>query len=368
MGHVSRIISLGKKLGKNGHELFFFSGGKAHQLLKREFKNVYRCTPVSWYENARGIITSASLLNIILPLPFFNIKQDRFAMKKPIAMETLNRYYDIRKHVPTIRPDLVVSDGDMHVLRLANRWNFPSVYITNVVRPSYGFSPVLYPGERFTERYVKYCSKIIIPDNPPPYTICEYNLGNLEEIGIKERVRFVGGFLDSDSSEESEEQIFVSISGPYGTRAKLAQMLIPVFRSLKIKSIISLGIPGTKTSLKVGNCEIYTWLSSKERNEFMRKSKFVVFSGGHMTCLETVKYGKPSICIPTQPEQMGNAAKLQDLGCSILAKNREQLRKAIQKMQQKEQFFKDNIAAIREFSHSFNGLDQTVGIIEGMLR
>ena len=61
----------------------------------------------------------------------------------------------------------------------------------------------------------------------------------------------------------------------------------------------------------------------------MRNAKFVIFSGGHATCFETIKYSKPSICIPTQPEQLGNAAKLQDLNCSITVKNKSQLQKAV---------------------------------------
>ena len=36
LGHVSRIIPLGKRLEDNGHELHFFSGGKAYELLTVE--------------------------------------------------------------------------------------------------------------------------------------------------------------------------------------------------------------------------------------------------------------------------------------------------------------------------------------------
>ena len=73
LGHVSRIIPLGKRLEKNGHEMFFFSGGKAYEMLQKEFNHVYKCTPISWYENAHGIITSASLINLLFPLPLFNM-------------------------------------------------------------------------------------------------------------------------------------------------------------------------------------------------------------------------------------------------------------------------------------------------------
>ncbi|MBS7659133.1 hypothetical protein KEJ28_00310, partial [Candidatus Bathyarchaeota archaeon] len=79
---------------------------------------------------------------------------------------------------------------------MAERWGYPSVYITNLIRPSYDFPKLLLPGERLTERYVRNCSKIIIPDNPMPYTICEYNLGNLNHVGVRDKVEYVGSFMD----------------------------------------------------------------------------------------------------------------------------------------------------------------------------
>src|SRR3990172_9038786 len=133
LGHASRTLALGKRLEKNGHELFFFSGARAYQLLRKEFKNVYPCTPVAWYENAHGIVTSASLINILFPLPYFNPEKRKFEIKNSSAMETIYRYYDLRQYIRKIKPDLIVSDGDMHALRLASRWKTPSVYIANMI-------------------------------------------------------------------------------------------------------------------------------------------------------------------------------------------------------------------------------------------
>jgi UDP-N-acetylglucosamine--N-acetylmuramyl-(pentapeptide) pyrophosphoryl-undecaprenol N-acetylglucosamine transferase len=368
LGHVSRIISLGKKLREKGHELFFFSGGKAYRLLRKEFRNVYQCTPVAWYENASGIVASASLINILFPLPVFNYEKNRFEIKSSNAMETVHRYYDLRRHIRKIKPDLIVADGDLHALRMASRWKFPAVYIANVIRPSYGFSAFLNPGERFIERYVKTCQKIIIPDNPPPYTVCEYNLGDLDSIGVSENTEFVGSFLDTTYTQGLEEHVFAPISGPYGTRAKLTQMILPVLEELETKSIISLGTPGKKINAKKGNCEIHSWLSSQKRQESMKNAKLIVFSGGHRTCFETVKYAKPSICIPTQPEQMGNAAKLQKLNCSISVKNMQELRAAVQKIEEENQLFRRNIRALNEFSNKFKGLHRAVEIIESAVK
>jgi UDP-N-acetylglucosamine--N-acetylmuramyl-(pentapeptide) pyrophosphoryl-undecaprenol N-acetylglucosamine transferase len=367
LGHVSRVIPLGKRLEKRGHELFFFSGGKAYQLLQKEFRNVYECTPISWYENGHGIVTSASILNILLPLPFFNVESSKLEIKNSNAMETIHRYYDLREKIKTISPDILIADGDINALRLAHRWKIPSVYIANMIRPSYGFSAFLSPGERLVERYVKQCSKIIIPDNPPPYTISDYNIGNLDQMGLNGKVEFVGSFLDVTHLKGSEEHIFAPISGPIGTRAKIMKIIFPVLEKLNTKTIISLGIPGKKVSAKIGNCELHTWLSTKERREAMKNAKFIIFSGGHITCFETVKYAKPSICIPTQPEQLANAAKLQDLKCSIKVKNKTELEAAVKKITLEQESFNKNMLALNEFSNKFKGLDRAVTIVETLI-
>jgi uncharacterized protein (TIGR00661 family) len=295
------------------------------------------------------------------------MEQNRFELKKSNAMETIHRYYDLRENLHDIAPDILIADGDINALRLAQRWKIPSVYIANMIRPSYGFSAFLSPGERIVERYVKQSTKIIIPDNPPPFTVSEYSIGNLDQVGLKGNFEYVGAFVDTTPVKGSQEHVFAPISGPVGTRAKLIKTLIPVLQKLKTKCIISLGTPGKRVSTKIGNCELHTWLSPQERQEAMRNAKFVIFSGGHATCFETIKYAKPSICIPTQPEQLGNAAKLKNLKCSITAKNRKQLEKAVQKMENEKETFDKNVQALNAFSNKFKGLDRAVAIVETLL-
>jgi UDP-N-acetylglucosamine--N-acetylmuramyl-(pentapeptide) pyrophosphoryl-undecaprenol N-acetylglucosamine transferase len=364
LGHASRTIALGKRLETRGHEIFFFSGARAYQLLQREFKNVYPANPVSWYENAHGIITTASLINILFPLPVFNSEKEKFEIKNSSAMETAHRYYDLRRRIHEIKPDLIVSDGDIHALRLAQRWHFPSVYITNLIRPSYGFSRFLNPGERFTERYVKQCTKIIVPDNPPPFTISEYNIGDLDNIGIKNKVEFVGSFIDTTLVKGAELHVFAPISGPIGTRAKLTQMLIPAFEELKLKSVVSLGIVGERKRWQTANCTVHSWLSTEERQEYMRNAKLVVISGGHITCFETVKFAKPTVCVPTQPEQLANGMKLQNMHCSIVARDKAQLKVALRTVEEKLSSFRSSAEKLNEVSNRYSGLDRAAEVIE----
>ncbi len=355
---------MGKRLEQRGHEVFFFSGGRAYELLKKEFKQVYPVTPVAWYENNSGVITSASLANIFFPLPVFNSERQKLEMKSSSAIETINRYYDLRKRIYEVKPDAVVADGDIHALRLAQRWKIPNIYVTNVVRPSYGFSTFLSPGERLTETYVRSCTRIIIPDNKPPYAVCEYNIGDLEAVGVEAKTEFVGSFFDTKPTVAAAKHIYAPVSGPYGTRAKLFNMLLPAFEELGARSIVSLGMPGERKTGRRGKCIIYNWLSKEERAEAMRNASMIVFSGGHITCFETIKYAKPSICLPTQPEQLANAAKLRDLHCSLIAKKKPQVVDAVRAIEAEYKAYQKAAQKLNEVSNRYNGLSRAIEIIE----
>lgn len=357
---------LGKKLEKRGHELHFFSGGLAYTLLKREFENVYCSTPVAWYESAHGVMVMASALNILFPLPWFDCEHKKIKTKKSNCEEIIHRYYDLRRYIRIINPDVIISDGDVLALRLAIRWKRPSIFITNVIRPSLYFPVFLTLGERLTERYIKKATQIVVPD-VPKYTICEYNLGDIDSIGIEDKVELVGSFFN-ESTEESvcaqEEFIFARISGPLGTRVKLAREVVPVLSKLDEESLVSLGEPKREFTQEVGNCKVCSWLEELQLKESMKNARIVIFSGSHGTCFEVIKYRKPSICIPTQPEQKANARKLAELKCSVLVENEKQLTSAIEKVESESKSFKRNLSKLSEYCSRFNGLDAAVSIIE----
>ena len=99
----------------------------------------------------------------------------------------------------------------------------------------------------------------------------------------------------------------------------------------------------------------------------MKNARIVVFSGGHGTCFEVLKYRKPSICMPTQPEQKANARKLTELKCSMFVENGKQLVSAIEKIGREREAFIRNVSKFSEYCGRFNGLDATVSIVENII-
>ena len=72
--------------------------------------------------------------------------------------------------------------------------------------------------------------------------------------------------------------------------------------------------------------------------------------------------------MPTQPEQMGNAKKLDELNCSIYVENKRQLKLAIEKIEGNIDFFKNNVERLSEYSSRFSGLDGSVTVVENTLQ
>ncbi len=128
---------------------------------------------------------------------------------------------------------------------------------------------------------------------------------------------------------------------------------------------MSLGEPTHGRTVKTyGNCEVHSWLNQRERDTYMRNAKLVIFSGGLGTCFEVIKHGKPCVCVPTQPEQMGNARKLQEMGCGLSVKTERQLMSAVLEIEGDFESYKRSVLELQEYSSRFNGVEKAVEVIE----
>jgi UDP:flavonoid glycosyltransferase YjiC (YdhE family) len=170
---------------------------------------------------------------------------------------------------------------------------------------------------------------VLIPDFPPPYTICEGNL-NIPK-SFRKNVRLIGPILPTHPNDLSiKEQlrtklklpsdkplIFVPISGPTLEKAFVTSVLRKILLEFPedYEIVVSYGHPSTDSKpARHGNVTIYNWLPN--RFEYLKACDLVIGRAGHGTITQCMCYGKPAILIPTpnHTEQLTNARQARNLG------------------------------------------------------
>ncbi len=373
-GHAYRTSRVAEKLLERGHTITFFT---SHPMIKEKFGDsckIHECQSIGWYEDRSGINIILSILNMFLSLPAYDFSDSRYpkmCLREGIATQAMSRYYDIRKYANDVKPDNVVSDGDLAMLRWAQRRDIEPIFITNQTRPHYNLREqlLLQPAQWLIEKNYIENSKIVIPDFEMPNTICEFNFRGI--IGIRDDLDFVGPYMQTSKAPNGTPRdggfIYFSIHGPYGTRARLENKFLPMLEKFAGEAgyelIVSLGDKNRRSEER-GSIRLYGWLSNEERVRCMREAHIIIHSASHMTTMETIVNGKPSICIPTQPEQRGQAKKLEKLGCSIAVDKPKKLAESIIKMEDSYDFYKTHIEELMDLTKNANGVKRTVEIIE----
>jgi len=371
-GHAFRASKVAERLIERGHTVTFFT---SHPTIKERFDDrcdICECAPLWWYEDRNGINDILSILNVFVPLPAYDYEKNLMCpemyLKKSVFSQVMARYYDIRNYANEKKPDKVLTEGDPIMARWALRRDIETIGIANHTRPYYTFwqKLILHPLQWFIERNYIRKTKIIVPDFKMPYTICEYNLRGV--IGERDDLEFVGPYVQGDGTPHDEDLIYFSINGPYGTRTKLEKKFLPVLENFVEKTgyelIVSLGNPRRKEE-HYGSIKKYGWLSNDERKRCMRDAHIIIHSGSHNTTMETVVNGKVSMCIPTQPEQRGQAKKIEWLGCGKAVEKPRKLIAALREIEDDYDFYKTNAEELMHLASGMNGVERTVKIIEG---
>ncbi|MEM3654240.1 MAG: glycosyltransferase, partial [Candidatus Bathyarchaeia archaeon] len=156
---------------------------------------------------------------------------------------------------------------------------------------------------------------ILIPDFPPPFTICINNLA-IPKRYLK-KVKFIGPMITAKPNQIDERTrlkekfgfnpykkvIYAQVSGPKIDRNFFSKKLIKLLSNLsnKYEIILSKGeFDGTNYPKKVDGITVYDWIDS-----------FTQYG----TIMKALSYGKPLILIPEpdQTEQYANARRASQL-------------------------------------------------------
>jgi UDP-N-acetylglucosamine--N-acetylmuramyl-(pentapeptide) pyrophosphoryl-undecaprenol N-acetylglucosamine transferase len=221
---------------------------------------------------------------------------------------------------------LVVADGRMAAVVAASSLDIPCLVLTNQ-SAFYPFfeqdSPLVKLLGGTFDWLMKFwlCSaeEILIPDFPPPYTICLKNL--TQNPTVKKRTRFVGPLVSFEPSE-------IALPSTVGERPKIVATLgghtyrKPLFEAI-IKAAEAFPecdfevITTFQTATLPRNVAIHQQLPNCI--DLFASASFVITQAGHSTAMELLSLGKPFIVVPDmkQAEQENNAQRLGELGVAL---------------------------------------------------
>ena len=317
LGHAIRTSEIAKTLSKN-HTYYFSSFGEGSIYLKEQGLECHNVAPldVSWSTKG-GVSNFNTLINLPKSFSIF-IKHIN------------NERNNIRKN----KPNLIFSDSRLSPIIAAKMCGIPSITILNQIRLILSIKERrIKIIERINGEMLgilwNLSNEILIPDLPPPYSICLENVNKI--YSTSKKIEYIG-FLSNVPKVNNQEQIknilkinnnnpilYIQISGPKSSRDNVYKKITNVIKSnnLKYNLIISKGIPGGNTQPKKSNNVIlFDWCPYQE---IFQVADCIITRGGHSTISKALTIGKPIISIPiiNQTEQLHNAKRIEELGLGI---------------------------------------------------
>ncbi|OGI00732.1 MAG: hypothetical protein A2Y25_11730 [Candidatus Melainabacteria bacterium GWF2_37_15] len=219
----------------------------------------------------------------------------------------------------------VVADGRMAPVMAADKLSLPCVVITNqsAFYPFFEKDSALIRvfGKSFDwimKTWMSSAEEIMIPDFPPPYTVCLDSLSR--NFKVMKRTRFVGPLVCFDANnieaiEKPSDKYIVVTLGGHAYRKPLFDNVLETAKILKdyhfdvFCNFESNEIPD--------NVRILNRIASVA--PYMNAADLVITQAGHSTAMELLTLGKPSVIIPDskQAEQENNAARMEALKTAV---------------------------------------------------
>jgi len=332
LGHVGRCVPIARKLLEKNAEVTFSTYKDGVRYVEKEKLPLIKAPPIGFKVRPDGTVdfrqTAAN------PGPFFA----SFTLMNQVNAEI--------RAIERFRPNVVVSDSRISSLAAARILGIPRICILNqfqVIIPRRkhflrlarlaDFATLAIIGKMWTS-----VETVLIPDFPPPYTICTGNL-NIPK-SYQKNVKLIGPILQTRPDELSSAKeirrelglpsdkpvIFAPVSGPVRERAFLTGILRKILMKFPedYEVIMSLGYPNADDKpIRYGNLTIYKWIPS--RFEHLKACDLVIGRAGHGTITQCMCYGKPMVLVPTpgHTEQLGNAKRAEDLGIAKVIQQEE---------------------------------------------
>ncbi|SHG96540.1 glycosyltransferase [Winogradskyella jejuensis] len=291
LGHATRCIPIIKALLQNDFEPIIASDGGALELLKKEFPKLKAFELPSY--------------NITYPKNGNSFKW-KFLKSLPHILKTIKlERAIINKLVKAEHIDGIISDNRFGV----RHDDIPSVYITHQLNVLSG--KTTWFSSKWHQKIVKKFDECWVPDfeYEPNFSgqlgHLKQKLGHLKYIGPLSRFK-------KEAIEKTIDTLVI-LSGPEPQRTKLEKKLLVLLKDRKKKVLFIRGIVESQQKItKLGNIELYNYMTSDELEDAINSSELVISRSGYTTIMDLAKLEKKAVFIPTpgQFEQIYLAKEL----------------------------------------------------------
>ncbi len=308
-GHSSRDMTIARVLEDAGADVLMGSYGYVLDLLNKNFKSLEVEREFEMVGNHGAFDLKATIFRSKSTALYFS----RIISQEKEAMEDFNA-------------TCVVADGRSAAVFAAFKLGIPCVIISNQTsvepffRESSFFMRLLgKPVELTLKTMTALAENTLIPDFPPPHTVCLNTLSKKKHIMKKQQ--FIGPVVSSD---------FETQKTPPGPRPFVLTLLgghsfrLPIFNGIlkiadRFPDVDFLIFTKFKSDIIPGNVIVSEF--AEDISSYMAAAEMIITQAGHSTAMEILTLGKPALIIPDmeQIEQENNAARMKELGvCETL--------------------------------------------------
>lgn len=351
LGHTTRCMSVGRELAGHGHEVFYGSYGYSRDFLEKTGNTVYEIPPEIVLRGESGSL---------------NLKE---SIKATLGNTRVLAVPKIPRLISKTKPDIVVSDISFLPVLAAKLKRIPVYIITNQSNMQAFFqnkgAAIRFLGgliEAFYSSVFSRVEGIIIPDFPPPNTICRINLNITSS--MEDKIFYSGPLVRGKKAEVKAKRLkrphAVSTIGGFGYREVLFDKLIEASRlDDEINYTFFLGPsvkPDKYRSLpqKVSAVEL-----TQDPLAYFKGADVVITCGGHSTIMEALSLGVPVISFPdvNHEEQKNNAIGLAGEGAGLSMNHSDKPELIVQRIREvlAGESFKRNALRLSKLSRELDG-------------
>ncbi len=311
-GHSSRAMAIANELTRAGALVLMGSYGYVLDRLNKSFNVIEVEREFEMVGNNGSFDLRATI-----------------SRSKNTAFHISRIIQDEKKAMEDFNATCVVADGRSAAVFAAFKLGIPCVIITNQTSIAPFFNECTFflrligkPVEFTLKTMTALAEEVLIPDFPPPHTVCLNTLSRSHHTMKKQR--FIGPAISVNNENESpnapsdlKRPFILTLLGGHSFRLPIFEGILKIAdRFADLNFVIFTGFRSDKIP---GNVKVLEF--AEDISPYMRAAELIITQAGHSTAMEILTLGKPALIIPDkgQIEQESNAARMRELGvCETL--------------------------------------------------